>query len=123
MKEENLLEALLTVPDIIYEPLISRDSKYVAFTWINVHPNADVFVVPTDGKNRPFALTETPESTFLVSFAPDSRSVIVGEDKDRNERVRLFEVFIDKPKRMIPLTEENPPFFLRGGALHPNRRW
>ena len=123
MKEEDFLEALLTVPDIIYEPLISRDSKYVAFTWINVHPNADVFVVPTDGKKRPFALTETPESTFLVSFAPDSRSVIVGEDKDRNERVRLFEVFIDKPKRMIPLTEENPPFFLRGGALHPNRKW
>ena len=47
----------------------------------------------------------------------------MGEDKSRNERVRLFEVAIDKPEEMIPLTEENPPFFLRGGALHLNRKW
>ncbi|MEA2090526.1 MAG: prolyl oligopeptidase family serine peptidase [Thermoproteota archaeon] len=122
MDENNFLEALLTIPEV-YGPVISKDSKYVAYTWINVHPNLDVFVVPTDGATRPIAFTETPEATFLVNFAPNSRSVIVGEDKNRNERVRLFEVFMDRPKRMIPLTEENPPFFLRGGALHPNRKW
>jgi dipeptidyl aminopeptidase/acylaminoacyl peptidase len=119
---KNFLDALLTLPEI-YGPMISKDSKYVAYTWINVNPNLDVFVVPTDGAAPPIALTETPETTFAVNFAPDSRSVIVGEDKDRNERVRLFEVKIDKPKQMIPLTEENPNFFLRGGALHPNRKW
>jgi dipeptidyl aminopeptidase/acylaminoacyl peptidase len=119
---KGFLDALLTIPEI-YGPMISKDSKYVAYTWKNVHPNLDVFVVRTDGTAPPIALTETPEATFVVSFAPDSRSVIVGEDKDRNERVRLFEVKIDKPKQMIPLTEENPNFFLRGGALHPNRKW
>jgi dipeptidyl aminopeptidase/acylaminoacyl peptidase len=120
--EGGFLEALLTIPSI-HGQKISRDSKFVAYTWENVHPNLDVFVVPTDGSARPFALTETPEATFIVDFAPDSRSVIVGEDKNRNERVRLFEVKVDEPKRMIPLTEENPPFFIRGGSLHPNRRW
>jgi len=119
---KDLLEALLTVP-VIYGSMISKDSKYVAYTWKNVHPNLDVFVVPTDGTTPPIALTETPEATFAVNFTSDSRSVIVGEDKDRNERVRLFEVKIDKPKQMIPLMEEDPQFFLRGGALHPNRKW
>ena len=119
---EVFLDALLTVP-AIYGQRISKDSKYVAYTWKNVNPNLDVFLIPTDGTAQPAALTETPEATFIVNFAPDSRSVIVGEDKDRNERVRLFEVRIDEPKRMMPLTEENPPFFLRGGALHPNRKW
>lgn len=122
MDEDSFLEALLSIPQI-YEPIISKDSKYIAYTWINVHPNSDVFVVSADGTARPAAFTETPEATFLVSFAPDSRSIIVGEDKNRNERVRLFEVYIDRPKRMIPLTEEEPPFFIRGGALHPNRKW
>ncbi len=122
MKETDLLSALLTLPEI-RGPLISKNSKYISYTWRNVHPNADVFIVPTDGSARPVALTETPEATFAVSFAPDSRSLIVGEDKDRNERVRLFEVYLDEPKRMSPLTEEDPPFFLRGGTLHPNRRW
>ena len=58
-----------------------------------------------------------------MNFAPDSISVLVGEDKNRNERVRLLKVEKDEPNRMVPLTEDDPPFFLRGGALHPNRRW
>ena len=116
--ENDFLEALLTIP-AIYNYKISKDSRYVAYTWKNVHPNLDVFLVPTSGTKRPIALTKTSEATFIVDFAPDSLSVIVGEDKNRNERVRLFEVKIDKPRQMTPLTEEDPPFFLRGGALHP----
>lgn len=122
IRENDFLEALLTIP-AIYNYKISPNSRYVAYTWKNVHPNLDVFLVPTDGSKRPIALTETPEATFIVDFAPDSNSVIVGEDKNRNERVRLSKVAIDKPREMIPLTEEDPPFFLRGGMLHPNRKW
>jgi len=121
-RENGFLEALLTVPKI-YNYKISKNSRYVAYTWKNVHPNLDVFLVLTDESKRPVALTETPEATFIADFAPDSKSVIVGEDENRNERVRLFEVKIDNPGEMIPLTEEDPPFFLRGGALHPNRKW
>jgi len=122
IRENDFLEVLLTIP-AIYNYKISKNSRYVAYTWKNVHPNLDVFLVQNDGSRRPIALTETPEATFIVDFAPDSNSVIVGEDKNRNERVRLFEVKIAKPREMIPLTEEDPPFFLRGGALHPNRKW
>jgi len=121
-RENGFLDALLTIPNI-YGYKISRNSRYVAYTWKNVHPSLDVFLVPTDGTKKPVALTETSEATVIVDFAPDSESVIVGEDKNRNERVRLFEVRIDKPGQLTPLTEEDPPFYLRGGALHPNRKW
>lgn len=120
--ESGFLEALLTIPTI-HGPKISRDSKFIAYTWENVHPNLDVFLVPMKGSTRHLVLTETPEATFIVDFAPDSQSVIVGEDKNRNERVRLFEVKVDEPRKMMPLTEEDPPFFIRGGSLHPNRKW
>ena len=122
IRENGFLDALLTIP-AIYNYKISKNSRYVAYTWKNAHPNLDVFLVPTEGSRRPIALTETPEATFIVDFTPDSKSVIVGEDKNRNERVRLFKVKIDKPREMFPLTEEDPPFFLRGGMLHPNRKW
>jgi len=121
-RKSSFLEALLTIP-AIRGPKISRDSKFIAYTWENVHPNLDVFLVPTNGSARSLALTKTPEATFIVDFAPDSRSVIVGEDKSRNERVRLFEVKIDEPKQLISLTEEDPPFFIHGGSLHPNKKW
>ena len=58
-----------------------------------------------------------------MNFFPNSESVIVEEDKGRNERVRLFKVNISEPEKMKPLTMEDPPFFLRGGSIHPNERW
>jgi dipeptidyl aminopeptidase/acylaminoacyl peptidase len=119
--ENSFLEALLTIPAICNYKL-SKNSRYIAYTWKNVHSNLDVFLVPTGRSGKPVALTETSEATFVVNFAPDSKSVIVGEDKSRNERVRLFEVEIGKPEEMIPLTDEDPRFFLRGGALHPNKK-
>jgi len=80
----------------------------------------DVFVVPTDGSAPPIALTQTPELTWFVSWAPDSGAVIVEEDHDSDECVRLFRVDLDRPLEMQPLTEDRPPYFLRGGDLHPD---
>ncbi len=94
----------------------------MAFEWYRVHENMDVFLVPADGSAPPVALTHTPELTELVSWTPDSRAVIVQEDHDGDERARLFRVAIDAPGVMIPLTEDRPPYFLRGGDLHPNGR-
>ena len=82
----------------------------------------DVFVVPSDGSAAPTALTHTPEETMLVSWAPDSRGVIVAEDHDGDERVRLFLVDLERPLEMCPLTEDHPAYFIRGGELHPDRR-
>jgi dipeptidyl aminopeptidase/acylaminoacyl peptidase len=119
---KDFLDALLSTP-AVYGCAVSKDAKWVVYVWKNVHPNLDVFIVPTDGRSQPVALTETPEATYFASVTPDSRSVIVGEDKGRNERVRLYEVEVDRPKHMKPLTEEDPQYFLRGGSLHPNGKW
>jgi dipeptidyl aminopeptidase/acylaminoacyl peptidase len=68
-------------------------------------------------------LTATPDNAYLVSWAPDSRAVIVEQDKDGNERVQLFRIDLDRPLEMVPLTEPEPNCFVRGGHLHPNGRW
>ena len=52
-----------------------------------------------------------------------SRAVLVAQDRDGDERAQLFLVEIDKSGVMRPLTEPTPPYFLRGGRLHPNGRW
>jgi dipeptidyl aminopeptidase/acylaminoacyl peptidase len=68
-------------------------------------------------------LTNTADDTWLVSWLPDSRGVLVEQDKDGNERVQLFRVDLERPLEMIPLTEANPNYYLRGGRMHPNGRW
>lgn len=53
--ENGFLDTLLTIP-VIYNYKISKNSRYVAYTWKNVHPNLDVFLVPTDRSRRPHCL-------------------------------------------------------------------
>jgi dipeptidyl aminopeptidase/acylaminoacyl peptidase len=125
MNSEEYLHALLSLPSIDDElwPQVSRDGRWIAWTWFNTGPAADVFVAPTDGSTPPIRLTDTAQNSHLVSWTPDSRAVIVGQDQDGDERVQLFRVALDSPMNMIPLTKPEPNFFIRGGNLHPNKNW
>lgn len=116
---DSFLQQLLHLPTVMYAKL-SPDRQWVAFVWYRVHENLDVFVVPSDGSGPPVALTHTPEATWLESWAPDSRAVIVSEDHDRDERAALYRVDLDRPGEMHRLTEEYPDYFIRGGELHPD---
>ena len=96
MNTEQYLDALLTLP-AIYHPLVSRDLKWVAWTWFRMGPAADVFLAPTDGSQPPIRLSETPENTYLVSWVPDNSAVIVAQDKGGNERDQLFRIDLNNP--------------------------
>ena len=122
LNTEEYLDCLLTLPGI-FRPRVSRDQKWIAWTWYRMGPAADVFIAPTDGSNAPSRLTETPENTYIVSWTPDSSSIIVMEDKGGNERYQLFQISLDEPLIMNPLTEAEPNFYIRGGEFHPNKEF
>ncbi|MBN1328637.1 MAG: S9 family peptidase [Candidatus Heimdallarchaeota archaeon] len=122
MKDESFLLNLLTVPDI-YGLSLSPNGEKIAFSWKNIHPNVDVFYVDIKTGNKPVALTETPEMTRVLKFYPKSNALLVMEDKSRNERMQIFRIDLDTPKKMIPLTEENPQHFMHFGDIHPNEKW
>jgi dipeptidyl aminopeptidase/acylaminoacyl peptidase len=119
VSQDKFLHQLLNLPTVAYAQM-SPDGRWVAFIWYHRHENADVFVAPCDGSHLPIALTHTPEFTWLISWTPDSSAVIVEQDHDGDERVCLFKVDIDNPGEMQPLTEDRPPYFIRGGNLHPD---
>ncbi|HEX2183065.1 MAG TPA: alpha/beta fold hydrolase, partial [Rubrobacteraceae bacterium] len=120
MSPDSHLEALLSVP-VLHEPRVSPDGGWVAWSWSRLGPAADVFTAPTDGSSPPLRLTETADDTLVVSWTPDSRAIVVGQDKDGDERTRLFRVELGKPGVMEPLTEAEPNYYLRGGQVHG--RW
>lgn len=122
MPTDPFLHQLLTLPAVV-EARLSPDKLWVAFTWYRIHENYDVFIVLSDGSQPPVALTHTREATEFISWTPDSRAVIVSEDHDGDEFASLYRVDIDQPERMQLLTEDRPPYFIRGGMLHPNGRF
>ncbi len=122
MNSIEYLDALLALPGVV-APEISPDGKWIAWTWFRLGPGGDVFVAPTDGSRPPLRLTQTEDDTILINWTPDSRSVLMLQDKDGNERYQIFRVDMDKPLKMIPLTEADPNYVLRGGDMHPEGRW
>ncbi len=113
------LNQLLSLPTV-RRFAMSPDRRWIAFSWYRIHPNTDVFVVPSDGSALPVVLTSSDEDTEFVGWTPDSTAIIVAEDHDGDERTRLFRVAIDRPGVMEALTEDRPPYFMRGGSLLPD---
>jgi dipeptidyl aminopeptidase/acylaminoacyl peptidase len=122
MTPDEYLDALLHLPTLEF-PKISRDGKWAAWTWYRTGPAADVYAAPTDGSLSPIRLTETPHDTLVVAWTHDSRSVLVSQDRDGDERAQLFRVELEQPGFMHPLTEPQPSFYLAGGQLDPSGRW
>jgi dipeptidyl aminopeptidase/acylaminoacyl peptidase len=117
------LDALLSIPTL-FGPRISPDGKWAAWSWSRLGPAADVFAAPTDGSRAPLRLTETVEGdTMVVSWTSESDAVLVAQDNDGDERVRLFRIRLAAPGVMEPLTAESPDCYLRGGQLHKDGRW
>jgi dipeptidyl aminopeptidase/acylaminoacyl peptidase len=116
------LEALLSVPTL-HAPVVSPDGRWVAWSWSRLGPAADVFATPTDGSAPPIRLTETADDTLVVSWTADSSAVVVGQDRDGDERKRLYLVRIAQPQVMEPLTEAPPNYYVRGGQVHRDGRW
>jgi dipeptidyl aminopeptidase/acylaminoacyl peptidase len=114
------LDALLALP-VMGAARLSPDGRLVAWTWARKAPAADIYLAPTDGAAAPERLTRTPNDTYLVSWAPDSTSLIVAEDRGGDERLQLFRLDLDGA--MTALTEPSPPFFARGGEIDAGGRF
>jgi dipeptidyl aminopeptidase/acylaminoacyl peptidase len=124
MRTEQFLDSLLSLPEMEdFRPKVSPDGRWVAWTWFHVGPAGDVFAVATDGSAPPLRLTQTAEKSLLLGWTADSRSLLVAQDKDGDERYRLYRVDLDKPLVMEALTEPDPNYFIQGGELHPNGKW
>jgi Tol biopolymer transport system component len=125
MTPEKYLIELLTLPWISpwLRPQVSRNGKWVAWTWFGTGPAGDVYLASTDGLVKPVRLSKSADRTLLVSWTPDSKGIIVAQDKGGNERFQLLRIDIERPLWMVPFTEVDPSYFLRGGDLQANDRW
>lgn len=120
MRPRSFIDAILSLP-ALGRVLLSPDGRHVAWTWYRKAPAADIYVASSDGSAPPQRLTVTPDDTQLVSWAPDSRSLVVAEDRGGDEHAQLFRLTLDRA--MTPLTEASPSWFPHGGEIDASGRY
>jgi dipeptidyl aminopeptidase/acylaminoacyl peptidase len=116
LSEDLYISSLLDLP-ITGSATRSPNGKHIAFAAIGIHTNVDVFYLSLDTADSLISITDNEEYSTLVDWFPDSKSVIISQDVDGNERSTYYRVYLDKPNKLIPITEENPEFFIRGGSI------
>jgi dipeptidyl aminopeptidase/acylaminoacyl peptidase len=115
-------EALIALPEML-APAVSRDGRWVAWTWLGRDPVACVYTAPTDGSGPPRRLTHGPHDAAVESWSADSRHLILALTDGGDEKVRLHIVAVEggAPPRL--LTDPAPAYYIIGGDLHPSGRW
>src|SRR5690348_17259237 len=120
MRDRSFIDQILALP-VLGRALLSPDGRRVAWTWYRKAPAADIYVAASDGSGAPMRLTETPNDTQLLSWAPDGRSLVVAEDRGGDEHAQLFRLELDGG--MAPLTEAQPQWFPHGGEIDASGRY
>lgn len=121
ISDQEYLNLLLTLPAVRF-PRRSPNSKNISMNIVNLHKNFDVFIMSTNDYTVT-PLTNNDQTTLLGQWWPDSKSLIVSQDKDRNERSTLYRVFLDSPSVLNPLTEIDPDYYIRGANLSPDGKF
>lgn len=120
--KRSFLNALLALPGLS-RAAVSPNGAWVSWTWFRTAPVGEVYLAPTDGSAAPIRMTRGSQDTMLVGWSMDSKSLLVSQDKDGDERDQLFRLDINKPMQMVALTEPHPHYFLSGGDLSPDGRF
>ena len=113
------LNSLMTIPQIGTSVKISPKKRNVALEINRIHENYDIFLASIQRVPEITPLTRTPNSTMLVDWAPDSKSVLVAEDSGGDQRYTIFRIYIDSPFEMQPLTPLNPEYFTQDALFSP----
>ncbi len=113
------LEKLVRVPRMS-SACVSPDAQWVAWTWLGTGESDEAYIASTDAQAAPIRLGRTSQATRVISWSPDSQSILIECEEDGDERCWICRVDIDRPTTMTPLTPIKPNYFVRGGSVHPD---
>jgi dipeptidyl aminopeptidase/acylaminoacyl peptidase len=100
---------------------LSSDGRHLAWIAGNLGDTSQLWRAPADGSAPARAWVSNDRDCDWFFWAPDSRSVILGQSRDGDERVGLSQVALDGTIRL--LTEERPDFYIHGGQVDASGRF
>lgn len=107
---------------VTWTPHVSKDGKWLAWTWSGPTDSGNVWIVPTDGSAAPRQVTEGSDHFFVHGIGEDGQTLILAQGKGGNEHDRLFRLDLADGAKPVALTPEQSDHYVFGGTLHADGR-
>jgi dipeptidyl aminopeptidase/acylaminoacyl peptidase len=104
-----------------WEPKLSPDGHWLAWTWIGVTEIGNVWIAPTDGSAAPARVTEEADHTYVRAFSRDGRMLLLAQSRGASERDHLI-LFDRASNTRSLLTPPQDDHYVFGGAFTPDGR-
>ena len=84
-----LARAWARYPDF-WEPKLSKDGRWAAWTWTGPTEAGNVWLAPTDGSAAPRRVTDEADHIYVRAFSPDSKRLLLAQSEGSSEHDHLI---------------------------------
>ncbi|HEX6117991.1 MAG TPA: prolyl oligopeptidase family serine peptidase [Dongiaceae bacterium] len=102
-----------------WEPKLSKDGRWVAWTWTGPAEAGNVWLAPTDGSAPPHRVTDEADHIYVRSFSPDAKRLLLAQSEGSSEHDHLILLDREDGRRRL-LTPRQGDHYVFGGAFTPD---
>jgi dipeptidyl aminopeptidase/acylaminoacyl peptidase len=102
-----------------WEPKLSKDGRWAAWTWTGPTEAGNVWLAPTDGSQAPRRVTDEADHTYVRDFSPDGKRLLLAQSEGSSEHEHLFLLDLHNgAKRLV--TPRQDDHYVFGGRFTPD---
>jgi dipeptidyl aminopeptidase/acylaminoacyl peptidase len=106
---------------IFWEPKLSKDGRWAAWTWTGPTEAGNVWLAPTDGSAPPRRVTDEGDHIYVRSFSPDAQRLLLAQSEGSSEHDHLILLDLESGAPQL-LTPRQDDHYIFGGAFTPDGR-
>ncbi|MEZ5833610.1 MAG: prolyl oligopeptidase family serine peptidase [Dongiaceae bacterium] len=104
---------------VIWEPKLSKDGCWAAWTWTGPTEAGNIWLAPTDGSAPPRRVTDEPDHIYVRAFSPDSTRLLLAQSEGSSEHDHLILLDLENGERR-QITPRQDDHYVYGGAFTPD---
>lgn len=106
---------------IFWEPKLSKDGRWAAWTWTGPTEAGNVWLAPTDGSAPPRRVTDEADHTYVRAFSPDSKRLLLAQSEGSSEHEHLILLGVEGGERRL-VTPRQDDHYVFAGVFTPDGR-
>src|SRR5215470_1835722 len=106
---------------IFWEPCLSKDGRWVAWTWSGPTEAGNVWLAPTDGSAPPRRVTDEPDHTYVRAFSPDGKRLLLAQSEGSSEHDHLILLDLESGEKRL-VTPRQDDHYVFAGVFTPDGR-